>query len=133
MCHICLGVDNFSPFIGSEIITYLTHLELAKHHIKMAEERKEGWMDTWHVEVKKDVNICHTDFACSMLNYALQIYENVRSPLQECLSFHFDPDTVEEFIVVKVNSPTNKALDMLAFMRSIKAICSRTANAEEQR
>lgn len=99
----------------------------------MAEERKEAWMDTWHIEVKKDVNICHTEFACSMLNCALQIYESVRSPLQECLSFHFDSNTVEEFIIVKVNSQTNKVLDMLTFMGSIKTLCSKSANAEQQR
>ena len=89
-------------------------------------------MDTWHIEVKKDVNICHTEFSCTMLNYALQIYESVRSPLQECLSFHFDSDTVEEFIVVKVNSQTKKVLDMLTLMRSIKALCSKSANVEEE-
>eukprot|EP00795_Rhopilema_esculentum_P017789 gene17789-9467_t len=124
--------SNCGNFPGSEIITYVTHLEHAKHHLKMAEERKESWMDTWHIEVKKDVNICHIEFACTMLNSALQIYEGIRSPLQECLSFHFDSDTVEEFIVVKVNSQVKKILDLLSLMRSIKQMCCKNFVADDQ-
>ena len=97
----------------------------------MAEERKEAWMDTWHTEVKKEANLCHAEFACSMLNSSLQIYEGVRSPLQECLSFHFDSETVEEFIVVKVNSQIKKILDMITHISSIKALCSTNSVVEE--
>ena len=114
----CFYIDK-----GSEVITYLTYLENAKQHLKMAEERKEGWMDAWRLEVRKESNICHVDFACSMLNSALQIFEGVKSPLQECLSFHFDEDTVEEFIIVKVDSHIKKSLELLAFMGSVRSIC----------
>ncbi len=89
----------------------------------MAEERKEGWMDAWRVDIKKETNVCHVEFACSMLNSALQIFEGVKNPLQECLSFHFNEDTVEEFIVAKVDSQIKKTVDLISLMRSIKSNC----------
>eukprot|EP00794_Sanderia_malayensis_P000314 gene314-944_t len=112
--------DNCGNFPGSELITYITYLENAKQYLKMAEERKDGWMDSWRIEVKKEVNMCHVEFAFSMLTSALQIFEGVKSPLQECLSFHFSDETVEEFIVVKVDSQMKIALNLMSLIRSLK-------------
>ena len=120
LCYVMILNVSFC-LVGSEILSYISHLEHANCQFKMAQERVDGWLDPWHIEVKKQFNDCHLDFACTMLNSCLQIYEAVKWPLEECLSFHFDGESVNEFITVKVDGNMKKSLDLLTKLRSIKS------------
>jgi len=108
-------------FPGSELVMYTSSLDLALKQINMIEIRIEAWMDRWHVEVKKEVNFGHLDYACSVLNAAIHSYETVRCPLQESLSSLYDEETVREFILVKLETPLKRALDILSRIRDVKS------------
>ena len=111
-------------FPGSELIVYVSQIEFAKSQIMAAQNRMEGWMDAWHVEIKKEVNVGHFDYNCTLLSQAIQTYEGIRGQVLECLSFHYYEDTVCEFVKVKIESSLTKALDMLAKIESVKSFQS---------
>lgn len=108
-------------FPGSELIVYISQLEIAKRNLTSAEERIGGWMDSWRIEVSKELNFGHLEYICTILNQSLQIYESIRGPLLECLSFHFYEETVREFVKVKLDSKLKKGLEMLNLVQTNKA------------
>ena len=62
----------------------------------------------------------HLEYICSILNQSYQIYESIRGPLLECLSFHYYEETVREFVKVKLESKLSKTLDMLGTVQALK-------------
>lgn len=105
----CIGGN----FPGSELIWYISKLELAKKQLLMLQERVDGWMSDWHTEVVKDVNLGHIDFIYNLITQTVQLYESTRSPIQECLSYHFFDETVQEIVKTKIDNKlklTNSAM-----------------------
>lgn len=112
-------------FPGSELVMYMSQLELVKHQIMAAQERLDGWIDSWHVDVVKQINYGHLEYISSLLNRSISSYEAIRSPLLECLSYHFYEETIQEFVKVKVDSKLKKAMDLLTKVQSVESICCR--------
>lgn len=108
-------------FPGSELIVYISQLEIAKRNFVNGEGRIGGWMDAWHTEVSKELNFGHLEYICTILNQSYQIYESIRGPLLECLSFHFYEETVREFVKVKLESKLTKTLEMLGQVQAQKS------------
>jgi len=107
-------------FPGSELVVYISQLESAKGQIMAAQHRTEAWMDSWHVDIVKEINIGHLDYAGSLLNTSIQTFESVRNLIVECLSFHFYQDTVREFMKVKLEGNRDKAIELLGKIESVK-------------
>lgn len=107
-------------FPGSELIWYVTQMETAKKQVLMSIERMDGWMDLWHTEVTKDINLGHIEYICSLLRQSIQTYESIRAPLLECLSFHFHEETVREFVKTKIEGKLKQALELLSKAQNVK-------------
>ena len=112
----CVGGN----FPGSEIIWYISKLELAKQQLLMLQERADGWMNDWHTEVIKDVNLGHIDFIFNLIIQTIQLYESIRSSIQECLSCYFFDETVQEIVKTKIDSKlklTNSTMEKVQLVK----------------
>lgn len=107
-------------FPGSELLLYMSQLEMAKKQIMASVERAEGWMDSWHTEYSREINPGHIEYICLLLSQAIQTYESVRGPLLECLSYHFHEETVQEFVQAKIEAKLKYPIKLLRRAQNVK-------------
>jgi len=107
-------------FPGSDVLWYVSQLEIAKRQVFLLQERVDGWMDDWHVETVCDVNLGHIQFIHNSIMQIIQLYENTRGPIQECLSNHFYEATGQEVVKSKIDSKLKIITSILEKVQTVK-------------
>ena len=105
---------------GSELLWYISKLEIGKKEILMLQERTDGWMNEWQTSVTEDVNLGHIDFIYNLVTDIVQLYESTRTPIQECLSYHFFDETVREIVLTKIDSKLKITTSTMQKIQSVK-------------